>query len=150
MSPLLPSWHPICSRRAWIVSSTLLLTGLLRLSPAQVRTAITPDTSLGTTVTAQGAVHTILGGRRPNHGPNLFHSFERFSVGTGDIADFRVSPGITNILSRVTSGQVSEIDGTLRSTIDGTTRSPANLYLLNPSGVLFGPNARLDVGGRFM
>ena len=56
---------------------------------------------------------------------------------------------MTNILSRVTGGQVSEIDGTLRSTIDGTTRSAANLYLLNPSGVLFGPNARLDVGGSF-
>ena len=150
MSPLSPSWHPIRSRRAWIVSSTLLLTGLLRLSSAQpVRTTLTPDASLGTRVTSQGPVHTILGGRRPNHGPNLFHSFERFSVGTGDIADFRAPTGVANILSRVTGGQASEIDGTLRSTIDGATRSTANLYLLNPSGVVFGPTARLDVGGSF-
>ena len=78
-----------CSRRAWGGQQRPAPHRLLRLSPAQVRTAITPDTSLGTTVTSQGAVHTILGGRRPNHGPNLFHSFERFSVGTGDIADFR-------------------------------------------------------------
>ena len=107
-----------CHRLAGVVSSALLLTALLRLSPAQVvRTALTPDTSLGTTVTQQGNVHSILGGRRPNNGPNLFHSFDRFSVGTGDIADFRGATGITNILSRVTGGQRSEIDGTLRSTM---------------------------------
>lgn len=132
-----------------LLSGALLLGGLLAGSVAQVSTAIRPDATLGTTTTSQGTVHTITGGARPGNGPNLFHSFERFNVGTGATVDLRGATGITNILSRVTGGQRSEIDGTLRSTIDGTTRSTANLYLLNPSGVLFGPNARLDVGGAF-
>ncbi|MBI3988957.1 MAG: filamentous hemagglutinin N-terminal domain-containing protein, partial [candidate division NC10 bacterium] len=51
---------------------------------------------------------------------------------------------IANILSRVTGGEPSAIDGLLRSTIPG-----ANLFLLNPAGVLFGPNASLDVSGSF-
>ncbi|RPJ34778.1 MAG: filamentous hemagglutinin N-terminal domain-containing protein, partial [Planctomycetaceae bacterium] len=77
-----------------------------------------------------------------------FHSFGQFNVGTGDIASFNGPANATiqiqNILSRVTGGTRSEIDGTLRSTISG-----ANLYLLNPSGILFGPNAQLDVSGSF-
>jgi len=109
-----------------------------------VQTVITSDGTLGTTVTQGGNVYTITGGTRPGNGPNLFHSFDRFSVGTRDVASFQGPSGITNILSRVTGGQLSEIDGTIQSTIPG-----ANLYLLNPSGVLFGPNARLDVQGSF-
>ena len=77
-------------------------------------------------------------------GPNLFHSFDRFSVGTKDTARFSGPTGIKNILSRVTGGQPSVIDGQLQSTIP-----EANLYLLNPSGVVFGPNAGLDIRGSF-
>jgi filamentous hemagglutinin family protein len=115
-------------------------------SQAQVRTTLTPDGTLGTTVTPNGNVYTIAGGTRPHNGPNLFHSFDRFSVGTGDTAHFTATEpaGVVNILSRVTGGQRSEIDGKLQSTIPG-----AHLYLLNPSGVLFGPNATLDVQGSF-
>jgi filamentous hemagglutinin family protein len=89
-------------------------------------------------------VYNITGGTRPGNGPNLFHSFDHFSVGTGDIASFNGPSGITNILSRVTGGVPSDIYGTLRSTIDG-----ANLFLLNPSGVMFGSNAKLEVSGSF-
>src|SRR5438105_14177332 len=108
-------------------------------------TALTPDGTLGTAVTRHGNIYAITGGTRPGNGPNLFHSFDRFSVGTGDTASFTgPQTGITNILSRVTGGQRSDIDGTLRSEIPG-----AHLYLLNPAGVLFGPNASLDVSGSF-
>jgi filamentous hemagglutinin family protein len=127
-----------------LVSGILLLCGLLAVSQAAVTSAITGDGTLGTTVTQSGTVHTITGGTRPGNGPNLFHSFDRFSVGTGDTARFTGPTGIANILNRVTGGQPSAIDGLLRSEITG-----ANLYLLNPSGVLFGPNAHLDVGGSF-
>jgi filamentous hemagglutinin family protein len=117
---------------------------LLTLSQAAVPSTITGDGTLGTTVTQSGTIHTITGGNRPGNGPNLFHSFDRFSIGTGDTASFSGPAGITNILSRVTGGQRSEIDGRLQSTIEG-----AHLYLLNPSGVMFGPNASLDISGSF-
>ena len=109
-------------------------------------TVITSDGTLGTKVTQQGRVHTITGGTRPQGGPNLFHSFDRFDVGTGDTARFTAAnpEGIENILSRVTGGQRSHIDGRIQSDIAG-----ANMFLLNPSGVLFGPNASLDVPGSF-
>ena len=109
---------------------------------AQFSTAITSDGTLGTTVGRSGNLFNINGGTIK--GTNQFHSFGQFSVGTGDIASFNGPAGIQNILSRVTGGTRSEIDGTLRSTISG-----ANLYLLNPSGILFGPNAQLDVSGSF-
>jgi filamentous hemagglutinin family protein len=128
-----------------LLYSLLLSSGLLlSSSQAQVTTTITPDGTLGTVVTQSGTVHNITGGTRPGNGPNLFHSFDRFSVGTNDTARFSGPTGIVNILSRVTGGQQSDIDGRLQSTILG-----ANLYLLNPSGVLFGANASLDVSGSF-
>ncbi len=109
---------------------------------AQVATAITSDGTLGTTVAQSGNLYNINGGTIK--GTNQFHSFGQFSVGTGDIASFNGPATIQNILSRVTGGARSDIDGTLRSTIPG-----ANLFLLNPSGILFGPNAQLDVSGSF-
>jgi filamentous hemagglutinin family protein len=130
--------------RSLCISGCLLLSVLLAVGQAQVPTAIRPDGTLGTTVNQHGTVYDITGGTRPGNGPNLFHSFDRFSVGTGDTASFSGPPGIENILSRVTGRQQSIIDGQLQSTIRG-----ANLYLLNPSGVLFGPNASLDVSGSF-
>lgn len=131
-------------RLAVLLSSGLLGLGLLAGSQAQVPTVIRPDNTLGTAVTQQGSRYTITGGTRPDHGPNLFHSFDRFSVGTGDTARFRSPAGIANILTRVTGEQASVIDGGLQS-----KRPGANLYLLNPGGVIFGPNARLDVSGSF-
>ncbi|MCX5880183.1 MAG: filamentous hemagglutinin N-terminal domain-containing protein, partial [Deltaproteobacteria bacterium] len=77
-------------------------------------------------------------------GQNLFHSFSSFNVGTGESATFTGPGDVRNVVSRVTGGFYSSIDGTLRSTIQG-----ANLYFLNPWGVVFGPNAFLDVKGSF-
>jgi filamentous hemagglutinin family protein len=129
-----------------LLSGLVLLQALLAVSQAAVTSAVTGDGTLGTTVTQSGTIYDIMGGTRPGNGPNLFHSFDRFSVGTGDTARFSSSgqPGVVNILSRVTGGQPSTIDGGLRSEIAG-----ANLYLLNPAGVMFGPHASLDVRGSF-
>jgi filamentous hemagglutinin family protein len=77
-------------------------------------------------------------------GRNLFHSFERFSLATGERATFSGPSQIRNVISRVTGGARSDIDGTLRSTIPG-----ADLYFLNPAGIAFGPNASLDLQGSF-
>jgi filamentous hemagglutinin family protein len=108
---------------------------------AQVSTAITSDGTMGTVITDQGAVFNITGGTRPAQGPNLFHSFSQFDVGTGDTAHFVGQPGVDNIIGRVTGGRESLIDGRLQS--------DASLFLLNPSGLMFGPNATLDVHGSF-
>src|SRR5688572_23932993 len=83
--------------------SILLLWGGSR---AQVTTTITPDRTLGTQVNQNGKVQEITGGARPEAGPNLFHSFHRFNVGTGDTAHFIGLPGIENIIGRVTGPEV--------------------------------------------
>ena len=77
-------------------------------------------------------------------GRNLFHSFDRFDLRTGESATFSGPDAIRNVISRVTGGVRSDIDGTLRSTIPG-----ANFYFLNPAGAVFGPNASLDLHGSF-
>ncbi len=119
-----------------------IIVGLLRPAWAQITTTITPDPSLGTTVSSNGPVHTISG--ETIRGPNQFHSFDRFDLGTGDTARFTGPRTVEHILSRVTGVSPSMIDGTLQSDIPG-----AHLYLLNPAGVMFGRNARLNVNGSF-
>ncbi len=123
----------------------LWLLGISGLSVAQVVTHITPS-GLGTVVTPNGNSYNIAGGTRA--GSNLFHSLGRFSVGSSDIANFQNSEGnplTSNILVRVTGGFQSAIDGTIRTTDFGA----ANLFLLNPAGVVFNSGATLDVGGSF-
>lgn len=78
------------------------------------------------------------------NGTNLFHSFQEFSLGQDQSATFTGTRPIDNIIGRVTGGNASNIDGLLRSTVPG-----ANLYLMNPHGVIFGANAQLDVQGAF-
>ena len=91
--------------------------------------------------------HDITGGTRSSGGAgtNLFHSFGDFSVGIDNIANFLNSDGLptNNILSRVTGGNPSHIVGMVRTTGFGE----ANLFLFNPSGILFGPDAVLDIAG---
>lgn len=107
-----------------------------------VHADITADTSLGTSVVKVGNIYGIFDGTQVNS--NLFHSFDVFDVSSGETASFQGPAGIENILGRVTGGNVSSINGTLQSTISG-----ANLYLINPAGVIFGADAALDLQGSF-
>ncbi|MGO9611196.1 MAG: filamentous hemagglutinin N-terminal domain-containing protein [Verrucomicrobiia bacterium] len=79
-------------------------------------------------------------------GKNLFQSFSQFNLVNGDVATFSgpVNVNIQNILARVTGGSASSIDGTIQSSISG-----ANLFFINPFGVLFGSHAQVNVSGSF-
>lgn len=120
-----------------LVSGAIWLTELCAPVPAQ----LVPDTTFGSrssTVHPHGNRETIQGGIRA--GSNLFHSFSEFNVGSGRSVYF-IDPGVTNILTRVTGTNPSKIDGNLG--VEGN----ANLFLLNPNGILFGANASLDIRG---
>ncbi len=115
-----------------------------------VRAQVVLDGTMGTTGLIQGPEYDIRAEFGRQAGANLFHSFGQFDINSGETANFGVSPAVQNIISRVTGGNLSRIDGTLRSTISGTADiSGANLYLLNPAGVMFGSEAALDLGGSF-
>lgn len=120
------------------------------VSQAQEGTPIT-SSGLNTTVSAPITLPSgetqfdITGGTRPGGGPNLFHSFGDFNVPNNNTANFLNNSGLTtsNILGRVTGGDISNIFGTIQTTGFGN----ANLFLMNPAGFLFGPNATVNVGG---
>ncbi|WP_069471125.1 two-partner secretion domain-containing protein [Candidatus Marithrix sp. Canyon 246] len=78
------------------------------------------------------------------YGGNLFHSFDQFNIKLNERATFSGPNSVTNIISRVTGGKTSTIDGVLESTIPD-----ADFYLINPAGIVFGEKAELNVQGSF-
>ncbi|MBW4602680.1 MAG: filamentous hemagglutinin N-terminal domain-containing protein [Calothrix sp. FI2-JRJ7] len=105
---------------------------------------IIPDKTLGaekSRVTPSGVKDVIEGGAIRND--NLFHSFTEFNVSNGQQVYFANPVGINNILTRVTGSNISRIFGTLG------VNGGANLFLINPNGIIFGTNAKLDVAGSF-
>jgi len=105
---------------------------------------ITLDGTLGPAGPLSGPDYRIGSDLGKQNGNNLFHSFAQFNINTGETAAFTGPETVSNIIARVTGGNPSLIDGQLRSEIPG-----ANLFLLNPGGLMFGPNSSLNIGGSF-
>src|SRR5215467_1691065 len=152
-----------------ILSFILGCSLVLAFNPTSLVQAASPITSSGlnTQVTlsatppAGKTQFDITGGTRPGGGSNLFHSFGQFNVPTNNIANFlnsgSIDPGnpnvilpsglpTSNILGRINGGNPSSIFGMIQTNGPGGFPT-ANLFLMNPNGFLFGPNATINVGG---
>ncbi len=144
-------WHTRIVRfthgMSWYLAGSLTWCSLAPIDSASAQ--IIPDGTLGSessTVTPdmiKGIPGTRIEGGA-TRGTNLFQSFGEFNVGVGSGAYFSNPSGIANIISRVTGSNLSQIQGKLG------VLGNANLFLVNPNGIVFGPNASLDVKGSFL
>jgi filamentous hemagglutinin family protein len=132
-----------------LVTCATLATSALSLLLCQSALAqIVPDTTLpippavnqaGDIYTINGGTPSVLNGAGER---NLFHSFLEFSPPTGSVVTFNSGATVRNIIVRVTGPSASNIDGTIAAN--------ANFFLFNPNGVVFGPNADLNINGSFL
>lgn len=129
------------SYKGLLVATILMLGFGQEITEAQ----IIPDNSLRgerSQVRTKNKIQEITGGAR--RGNNLFHSFEKFSTSQGRGIYFVGDSSVVNIFTRVTGKEATRIDGTLG------VRGKANLFLLNPKGIIFGPNAKFKLKGSFI
>ncbi len=130
------------STRNYIKDILIGFTFWFILSPSAMAQVSADGTTATDVDTPDNQNFDINGGDRA--GNNLFHSFGDFSVPNGGSANFLNPTDIENIISRVTGGKISTIEGLIRA------NGSANLFLINPAGIVFGPNASLNIGGSFL
>ncbi|MGB3296443.1 MAG: filamentous hemagglutinin N-terminal domain-containing protein, partial [Phormidesmis sp.] len=112
--------------------------------PEDQRVTEDPRFSTQVTFTPDDGIHKIEGGTTPdNNNSLLFHSFDSFSLNDGQTARFDHGTNIATILSRVTGGTFSQINGVIEA-------GDADIFIINPQGITFGPNATLKIGGSFI
>ena len=126
------------------VATLLMPVLVMALFSSSVSAQVVLDGTLGPAGPLAGPNYDIGAELGRQVGGNLFHSFGQFDVGTGESATFSGPASVSNVIGRVTGGSASNIDGAIRSTIPS-----ADLFLINPAGMVFGPNATLDVQGSF-
>lgn len=129
----------------WLCGLFLTSIQLILVPKITLGQSITPaNDGTGTLITPNGNQFDINGGKTSADGTNLFHSFDRFGLKVNQIANFLTNPSIQNILGRVVGGNPSQINGLI-----SVTGGNSNLFLMNPSGIIFGANARLNVPADF-
>lgn len=130
--------------RAFASQVLLTLTALLAFTQP-IKAQVIPDQTLpvNTSISQPGCSNcNIAGGTQV--GNNLFHSFEQFSIPQAGSVNFNNSNNIVNIINRVTGIAPSTINGLIKA------NGNANVFLINPNGVIFGDSAKLDIGGSFV
>ncbi|MEL6602998.1 MAG: filamentous hemagglutinin N-terminal domain-containing protein, partial [Cyanobacteria bacterium J06614_10] len=105
---------------------------------------VSNNDDVNTTVDLVGDQFDITGGQYSADDANLFHSFEQFDLATEQTANFITVPAVQNVIGRIQNGQASHIEGALQ-----VSGSNADLYLMNPAGILLGPDAQLNLSGGF-
>ncbi|MBD2461335.1 CHAT domain-containing protein [Oscillatoria sp. FACHB-1407] len=128
--------------QAW-VALICIFQGVIIVAPTNAD-PIPARNGTDTRVQLRGRQFDIDGGQLSGDRANLFHDFERFNLSRDQIANFLSNPEIRNILTRVSGGEASLINGLLQ--ISGGN---SNLYLMNPSGIVFGPSAQLNLPADF-
>ena len=123
------------------ITALSLILNTLAGAPANSQLITPAQDGTGTTVTPRGQEFNIQGGTRS--GANLFHSFDKFNVGSGQTANFITTKDTRNVLGRVKGG-ASYINGLIQ-----VLGSNSNLFLMNPAGIMFGKNARLNIPASF-
>ncbi|MEO1396552.1 MAG: filamentous hemagglutinin N-terminal domain-containing protein [Cyanobacteria bacterium J06634_5] len=145
-SPLSASTHRATARLTTRQTAALPLSPQVTSPPQPAFTlaqSVTPAADgTGTLINQTDNTFDITGGTQS--GSNLFHSFEQLGLTANETANILSSPDINNILGRVVGGNASVIDGLLQ-----VTGSDANLFLVNPAGIIFGPNSQVLVPGAF-
>ncbi len=128
-----------------VVLALLLALAANLPAAAQDTTVLELHPDFGGTVGGVGGVFTLGDdeGERPQGGPDRFHVFDRFDVAAGDTVEWVSAQQTDNIFNLVTGGNPSLISGRLRSTLD------ADVYFVNPDGIMFGEGAELDLTGSF-
>ncbi len=119
------------------------LAPLLILLPFSLNAAVITDGRMGAAQSLKGPEYSIDTTLGQQVGENLFHSFSQFSLSTTESALFKSTSDISRIISQVTGGEQSLIDGLI------SAEQGADLYLLNPAGIIFGNNVSLSLGGSF-
>ncbi|MFN6499164.1 MAG: filamentous hemagglutinin N-terminal domain-containing protein [Nostoc sp. DedQUE01] len=120
--------------------TTLPLLGVIGIGQVQAQSITPAVDGTNTVVTPEGSQFNITGGQTSQDGANLFHSLTKFGLNQDEIANFISKPEIANILTRINGGDPSVINGLIQ-----VTGGNSNLFLMNPAGIIFGPNASFNL-----